>query len=130
MLSVYIFYHWSAWLLLGLICVVTSSVTFRLLLDTPRTSSVASGLVKEADKASAEPHEEVAEIAKEDNGIYQVPLFDFPATPMPSTPLIRILDTIDLSSSDVEHFLRVTADYKPITSEAGEQAAQDIKVNE
>lgn len=29
----------------------------------------------------------------------------FPDTPMPATPLIRVLETIDLSSTGVEHFL-------------------------
>jgi hypothetical protein len=32
-------------------------------------------------------------------------LLQFPDTPMPATPLVRVLDTIDLSSSEVEHFL-------------------------
>ncbi len=29
----------------------------------------------------------------------------FPTTPMPATPVIRVLDTIDLSSTNIEHFL-------------------------
>jgi hypothetical protein len=29
----------------------------------------------------------------------------FPTTPMPATPVIRVLETIDLSSTDIEHFL-------------------------
>ncbi len=33
------------------------------------------------------------------------PLLEFPQTPVPATPLIRVLETIDLSASDVEHFL-------------------------
>ncbi len=28
-----------------------------------------------------------------------------PQTPMPSTPLVRVLETLDLSQSNVEHFL-------------------------
>jgi hypothetical protein len=32
-------------------------------------------------------------------------LLHFPDTPMPATPLVRVLDTIDLSSGEVEHFL-------------------------
>jgi hypothetical protein len=31
----------------------------------------------------------------------------FPMTPMPSTPLVRVLETIDLSSTNVEHFLDI-----------------------
>jgi len=34
-----------------------------------------------------------------------LPSMTFPDTPMPATPLIRVLETIDLSSSNVEHFL-------------------------
>ncbi len=41
------------------------------------------------------------------------PASTFPATPMPATPLIRILETIDLSSTNVEHFLK-TSDQKRI----------------
>jgi hypothetical protein len=33
----------------------------------------------------------------------------FPVTTMPTTPLIRVLDTIDLSSANVEHFLETSA---------------------
>jgi hypothetical protein len=33
------------------------------------------------------------------------PLLEFPETPVPATPLIRVLETIDLSASNVEHFL-------------------------
>jgi hypothetical protein len=29
----------------------------------------------------------------------------FPTTPMPSTPLVRVLETIDLSTTNIEHFL-------------------------
>src|SRR5579885_3318945 len=34
-----------------------------------------------------------------------LPSMTFPDTPMPATPLIRVLETIDLSSTNVEHFL-------------------------
>ena len=37
-----------------------------------------------------------------------LPTMTFPDTPMPATPLIRVLETIDLSSTDVEHFLELT----------------------
>lgn len=33
-----------------------------------------------------------------------------PETPMPEAPLIRVLETIDLSSSNIEHFLDSKAD--------------------
>jgi len=45
----------------------------------------------------------------------------FPETPMPATPLIRVLETIDLSSTSVEHFLeeeKQTSGEMPIVHEA------------
>jgi hypothetical protein len=44
----------------------------------------------------------------------------FPETPMPATPLIRVLETIDLSSTSVEHFLeeeKQTSGEMPIVQE-------------
>jgi hypothetical protein len=44
----------------------------------------------------------------------------FPETPMPATPLIRVLETIDLSSTSVEHFLeeeKQTSGEMPIVHE-------------
>jgi len=37
-----------------------------------------------------------------------------PETPMPEAPLIRILETFDLSSTNVEHFLDSKADLKAL----------------
>ncbi len=37
-----------------------------------------------------------------------------PETPMPEAPRIRILETFDLSATDVEHFLDSKADLKAI----------------
>ncbi len=37
-----------------------------------------------------------------------------PETPMPEAPLIRVLETFDLSSTDVEHFLDSKADLKAL----------------
>lgn len=67
----------------------------------------------------------------------------FPATPIPPTPLVRILETIDLSSTTVEHFLEgiegaQTSDQQPpcsqmnlivgeITQQAEDQT--DISIN-
>jgi len=32
----------------------------------------------------------------------------FPDTPVPTTPLVRVLETVDLSQTDVEHFMDIT----------------------
>jgi hypothetical protein len=108
MLSIYVFYHWSTWLLLLLICAVMSSITCRRLLDTARLAKVQTRPL--ATTAFAQEQEDVSLKAQTPQA---QTLGDFPATPMPATPLIRVLDTIDLSSSGVQHFIRSTADYKP-----------------
>ena len=37
-----------------------------------------------------------------------------PETPMPEAPMVRILETFDLSATDVEHFLDSKADLKAL----------------
>ena len=37
-----------------------------------------------------------------------------PETPMPEAPLIRVLETYDLSSTNVEHFIDSKADLKAL----------------
>src|SRR5579885_1403167 len=52
-----------------------------------------------------------------------VPSMTFPDTPMPATPLIRVLETIDLSSTNVEHFLELAerAEAAPPSQEPPQQ---------
>ncbi len=45
-----------------------------------------------------------------------IPTLPFPDTPMPATPLIRVLETIDLSSTNVEHFLTIKNQPPPASS--------------
>jgi hypothetical protein len=55
-------------------------------------------------------------------GLPVAPMLEFPETPVPATPLIRVLETIDLSASDVEHFLGTPPPSQPSPapkSEAG-----------
>ena len=49
-----------------------------------------------------------------------LPSLSFPETPMPATPLIRVLETIDLSSTSVEHFLDLS-DQPPSSQPSQEQ---------
>ena len=56
----------------------------------------------------------------------------FPETPMPATPLIRVLETIDLSSSSVEHFLdgeqeHETSGEVPVVHEYQQSAEQSLQ---
>lgn len=89
-LGVYILYQWSALLILLALCILTCVVTIQLLLDDRSTRTTSSGtsssLRTEFPRQAAMP-------------------LDFPQTPMPATPLIRVLETIDLSTSNVEHFI-------------------------
>jgi hypothetical protein len=63
--------------------------------------------------------------------VEQTPLFLFPDTPMPSAPLVRVLDTIDLSSSNIEHFIK-TAEHPAMlkAQETAEKKAKELEVNE
>lgn len=49
----------------------------------------------------------------------------FPATPMPPTPLVRVLETIDLSSTNVEHFLETKQQQEP-RSQMGDAPVSSI----
>lgn len=49
--------------------------------------------------------------------VKQPVLLEFPATPMPATPLIRVLETIDLSTTNIEHFI----DPQPSATVAAEE---------
>jgi hypothetical protein len=104
-LVMYVLYQWSTMLLLVVIGVVTCIVTFRLLLDSKQsqpTEHIALAqepLVAQTQDVSAAP------IAENEPA---TPLFVFPDTPMPSSSLVRVLETIDLSSSDIEHFIKTS----------------------
>lgn len=121
MLALYMLYQWSVWLVLAVIVAITCTTTFRLLFDEPRIVHTEQPLVISLD--TEEP-----QIAGEQ--LQTAPSFEFPDTPMPSTPLVRVLETIDLSSSDIEHFIRSTAEYTseqqtidlPLKEEAPEDA--------
>ncbi len=86
---------WALLLLLTATWVVSLSVAYQLLhLEGPKTT-----LVRKNTKSR------LSKVAEAVSPVQQPALLPFPDTPMPATPLIRVLDTIDLSSSEVEHFL-------------------------
>jgi hypothetical protein len=60
------------------------------------------------------------------------PLLSFPNTPMPvpATPLVRVLETIDLSSSNVEHFLDIPDTSTGILSKGESQQIQNLSMQE
>src|SRR5579884_2311664 len=90
MLVLYMLYQWSVWLVLAVIVAITCSITIRLLFDEPRIVRTEQPLVVSLDTKEPQIAGEQPQTA---------PSFEFPDTPMPSTPLVRVLETIDLSSS-------------------------------
>jgi Ca2+/Na+ antiporter len=103
-LTMHELYQWYVWSPAIIICILVCATLCLMLSEkqhtstTPRTVSPSQN--EEARQRTAEPAQQVA-------------LFEFPETPMPSTPLIRVMETIDLSSSDVEHFIHTTSDQRP-----------------
>ncbi|GCE18154.1 hypothetical protein KDK_19540 [Dictyobacter kobayashii] len=106
--------HWFTFVLFASLCVLTTAIIDYIRTghkqDTPQAarqfmppthSSLAGIPVSPPDSALNSS----AAIPQT-----QVPvLFSFPDTPMPvpATPLVRVLETIDLSSTNIKHFLEI-----------------------
>ena len=92
-LALYILYQLSTLLILFALCVMTSILTIRLVLSEDQSQAP----LQEAQQPRDTDKPEI---------LRQSPiLLNFPETPMPAAPLIRVLETIDLSSSHIEHFI-------------------------
>jgi hypothetical protein len=100
MLAMYGLYQWWAWSPVVIICTLVCAILFLLLSEKQYTPTIPQ-------TALPPQNEEFPQ---------QITLFEFPETPVPSTPLIRVMETIDLSSSDVEHFIQTTADHRPLNN--------------
>jgi hypothetical protein len=82
----------------------------------PSTEIKAHEQVQSRQARAEHPsHEESVEIAAQEPAQGEsLPMNSyFPATPVPATPLIRVLETIDLSSTNVEHFLEAVENEVP-----------------
>ncbi len=116
-LTILIVHHWSLVLLLALVWLVTAFVTFRLLANDMRLlRSFFSAFSRFFSTLRLWSHLQVQFVT---SSLPPTPATEpapakfqrsfmparFPETPMPSTPLIRVLETIDLSSTSIEHFL-------------------------
>lgn len=135
-LVMFVLYQWSTMLLLVVIGAVTCIVTFRLLLDSkqsyPAEQTIQAVQVEE-EQAESVVTAEVTEV-EETPGVEE-PTFIFPDTPMPSSPLIRVLETIDLSTSNVEHFIKTSehsavSPKKHVEEKARVYTHEDMSVNE
>jgi hypothetical protein len=107
-----LFAYWPVLCALALFCVATTvAIMWAILRDghalslrivaAPRTSYVPVSSMDVAHPFSALPYAQFSPVPPEVN----TPM------PVPPTPLVRVLETIDLSSTNVEHFL----DIKPTT---------------
>ncbi len=112
-------YDWSGWLILAGICAMTIFMVTR-----PAVHAVGEHekVLPQASRILAQQGQ-VQQIVGE---VQQTPLlFPFPDTPMPATPLVRVLETIDLSSTNVEHFLDIKNQAPPRSTEVQQERGAD-----
>lgn len=115
-LSMYELYQWYVWSPVIIICILVCAILFLLLSEKQHTPTI--------------PHTTLP--PENEEPLQQITQFEFPETPVPATPLIRVMETIDLSSSDVKHFIHTTADHRAISKErtveqtSDQQKPQDV----
>jgi hypothetical protein len=122
-LVMYVLYQWSTMLLLAVIGAVTCIVTFRLLLDSKPAVQTAQAQEKPAEIPQVQEARDVKDAESETES----PQFVFPDTPMPS--LVRVLETIDLSSSGIEHFIK-TSEVPVAQKEQGASRTKEYDMSE
>ncbi|HEY4388250.1 MAG TPA: hypothetical protein VGN34_27690 [Ktedonobacteraceae bacterium] len=155
-LAILIVHHWSLVLLLAVVWLATAYITSRLLASdmhllrrmfgmlprlfhslslwsTVEIRNVTSFLQRSATLYRS-PNPQSRPATQSGQSFTTVPRSfrpaQFPETPMPATPLIRVLETIDLSSSSVEHFLeeeKQTSGEMPVVHEEHQQAEQSFQ---
>lgn len=123
LLALFMLRPWPVTMLLVLFWLATIALTIRLWYVCLQMTLVAKHAMTYKTKHSTKPAAERVGVKHETQQNFPtiaktrpvvaplppVPLTRplFPATPMPSTPLVRVLETIDLSSTDIEHFLDI-----------------------
>lgn len=107
---------WTVLLILAALWLLTAAMAARLLSHEVRSM--------QAFRRSPPPPVEVQQ-----TGPGKTPIF--PMTPVPATPLIRVLETIDLSSGDVEHFIKASSqDKAPPDASSGPMRRVDTPMSE
>jgi hypothetical protein len=110
----YELYQWYIWSPAIIVCILVCAILFLMLSEKQHTPTTTHTTLPPQDEESP----------------LQVTQFEFPETPVPSTPLIRVMDTIDLSASDVEHFIHTTSDRRSINNRRTvEQSAKQPSIN-
>ena len=113
-------YHRPIQLLLTMICTTTTLIVVCLASSNVQKKREYTYLCKNKfkmigpkreerclieSKLAVSPVASTSSIGHEDQEFgHQAVLISFPYTPMPATPLVRVMETINLSSSSVEHF--------------------------
>jgi len=113
-------YHWPILLVLTVICTTTTLIVIHLAASNMQKTHEYSylsknkfkviGIRKEErrlieSKLADSPLASVLYTGHEDEEFeHQSAIVSFPDTPMPKTPLIRVMETINLSSTEGEHF--------------------------
>ena len=92
-LMVFVLRPWSTLLFLCIMWTLATTLTIWLLLNGVRDTVVHWETHKRPSPSSAHKPS------------HTLPEQRAPATPMPVAPLVRVLETIDLSSTEVEHFI-------------------------
>jgi hypothetical protein len=155
LLAMFMLHPWPITILLVLLWIVTTVLTIRLWYvclhmslvarktanHTLRTTMLSRKYMTQSfiqSPAKSQPEQPLPGIAKTrplsfDHSLnysidQQIPHTRplFPSTPMPSTPLVRVLETIDLSSTNVEHFLDAKQEQQTPRSHMGAAPTSNI----
>lgn len=108
LLVVCLWQRWYVQLILAALCTATNVLVLHLLFNDVTVSTELTGraTIPLPRTAPTAPPGKSSTAAKPISN-RPLPTMTFPDTPMPATPLIRVLETIDLSSTNVEHFLEM-----------------------
>jgi hypothetical protein len=109
MLAIYELYQWYVWSPVVIICILACAILFLMLSEKQHMPTIPQSTLPPQNE---EPRQQITQ-------------FEFPETPVPSTPLIRVMETIDLSSSDVEHFIHTTSDHQSINDRHSVEQSSD-----
>jgi len=121
-LALYLLYQLSALLILFALCVTTSVLIVRLVLREEPSQAPQQTPLQEPQQPSAADNPEVSH--------QSAMSLNFPETPIPATPLIRVLETIDLSSSDVKHFINSTSEEQSSPGTIPQEQPVDMPMSE
>ncbi|GER87328.1 hypothetical protein KDW_14900 [Dictyobacter vulcani] len=113
---VMLLHHWITFVLFAALCVATTAVVDYIRTERKQQHKPSQPFMHVVNSSFAGiPISKISQSLQATNIGQRIPqtqasgFFSFPETPMPipDTPLIRVLETIDLSSTNVKHFLDI-----------------------